>query len=47
MAVRGSAVHDNHNNTLYITRCSPLNHFFIMGAYPGQILESKKWIEIS
>jgi len=39
-------VHKNHNPTLYITELSPLNHFFIMVAYPGHILESTKGIEI-
>jgi len=28
MAVRGSAVHMNHNHTLFITELSPINHFF-------------------
>jgi len=28
MAVRGRAVHKNHNHTLYITELSPINHFF-------------------
>jgi len=46
MAVRGSAVHKNHNPTLYITDLSPINLFFIMVAYPGQFLESTKGIEI-
>ena len=46
MAVRGSAVHKNHNHTLYITELSPLNHVFIMVAYPGHILEFTKGIEI-
>ena len=46
MAVRGSAVHRNHNPTLYITELSPLNIFFIMVAYPGHIMESTKGIEI-
>jgi len=32
--------------TLYITELSPINHFFIMVAYPGHILESTKGIEI-
>jgi len=27
MAMRGSAVHKNHNPTLYITELSPINHF--------------------
>jgi len=40
MAVRGSAVHKNHNPTPYITELSPINHFFIMVAYPGHILFS-------
>ena len=40
------AVYTNHNPTLYITELSPLNHFFIMVAYPGHILESTKGIEI-
>jgi len=40
MAVRGSAVHMNHNPTLYIYR---VNHLFnIMIAGPGHILESTK-----
>ena len=44
MAVRGSAVHMNHNHTLYIYR---VNHLFnIMIAGPGHILESTKWIDI-
>ena len=46
MTVRGSAVHKNPNPTLYITELSPINHFFIMVAYPGHILESTKGIEI-
>jgi len=46
MAVRGMAVHKNHNPTLYITELSPLNLFFIMVACPGHILESTKGIEI-
>jgi len=46
MAVRGSAVHMNHNPTLYITELSPISHFFLMVAYPGYILESTKGIEI-
>ena len=47
MAVRGSVVHMNHNHILYITELSPINHFFIMVAYPGHILESTKGIEIT
>ena len=46
MAVSGSTVHKNHNPTLYITELSPINHFFMLVAYPGHILESTKWIEI-
>jgi len=48
MAVRGSAMHNNHNPTLYIYRViSPLTiYFFIMVACPGHILESIKGIEI-
>ena len=38
--MRGSAVHKNHNHTLYITELSPINHFFIMIAYLGMGL---KW----
>ena len=45
MAVRGRAVHNNHNPTLYITELSSINHFFITVTYPGLILESTKGIE--
>jgi len=31
MSVKGSAVHKNHNSTLYITELSPINHFFHNG----------------
>jgi len=43
MAVRGRAVHRNHNPTLFIYS---VNHFFIMVACPGHISESTKEIEI-
>jgi len=46
MAVRWSAVHKNHNSTLYIPGLFPIKHFFITVAYPGHILESTKGIEI-
>ena len=46
MAMRESAVHKNHNPTLYITELSPTYQFFIIVAYPGHILESTKGIEI-
>jgi len=46
MTVRGSALHKNHNHTRYIIELSPINHFFIMVAYPGHILVSTKGIEI-
>ena len=47
MAVRGRAVYNNHNPTLYITELSPINHFLkIVVAYPSHILESTKGIEI-
>ena len=49
MAVRGRAIHKNHNPTLYIYRVIspyPFFLFFIMVAYPGHILESSKGIEI-
>ena len=47
MAVRGNAMHMNHNPTLCITELSPINRFFfIMVAYPGHILESFKGIKI-
>jgi len=39
MAVRGRALHKNDNPTLYITEFFPINHSFIMVAYPGEILE--------
>jgi len=42
MAVRESAVHKNHSHALCITELSPINHFFIMVAYRGHILESTK-----
>ena len=41
-----SAVYKNHNPTLYITELSPINHFFIMVASPGHMLDSTKGIEI-
>ena len=46
MAVRGRAVHRNHNPTLFIYSVISLNHFFIMVACPGHISESTKEIEI-
>jgi len=46
MAVRGRAVHKNHNSNLYITQLSPINLFFIMVAYSGDILERTKGNEI-
>ena len=47
MAMRGKAVHKNHNPTLYI-ELSPLNHLFSSQwfACPGHNLESTKGIEI-
>ena len=45
MTVRGSAVHINHNHTLF-TELSTLNHCFIMVACPVYILESTKCIEM-
>jgi len=45
MAVRGRAVHKNHNPTLNI-ELSPLSRFFIMVACPGHILEITNGIEI-
>ena len=44
MAVRESALHKNHNPTLYIDRV--IHNFFIMVACPGHILECTKGIEI-
>ena len=46
MTVRGSAVHKNHNHSLYITELSPINHFFHNGCLSWAILESTKVIEI-
>jgi len=46
MTLRRAAVYTNHNPTLYIRELSPINHFFIMVAYPGHILESTKGIKI-
>jgi len=46
MAVRGSAVHKNHNPYPYISELSPHNLFFIMVAYPGHNWESTKAFEI-
>ena len=47
MAVRGRAVHNNHNPTLYINRViSPLLVFVIMDAGLSNILESTKGIEM-
>ena len=46
MTFWGSAVHKNHNPTLYIIELSLINHLFIMVAYPYHILESTKGIEI-
>ena len=47
MAVRGNAVHKNHNPTLYIYVLSPHNNlFFHNGCVSGHILESTKGIEI-
>jgi len=47
MAVRGRAVHKNHNPTLYINRViSPLLVFVIMDAGLSNILESTKGIEM-
>ena len=39
-------MHKNHNHTLSFTELSAHNHFFIMVAYPGHILESTIGIEI-
>jgi len=45
--VRETADHQNDNHILYIlTELSPHNHFFIIDACPGHILESTKGIEI-
>ena len=48
MAVRGSAVHMNHNPTLYICRViSPSQFtFFIMDDCLGHIFKSTKQIEM-
>ena len=47
MAVRGSAVHKNHNPILYI-ELSPLNHLFlIMVDCPGHMLESTKGLKLN
>jgi len=46
MAVRRSAVHKNHNRTLYITKLATHTYIFIMVAYPGHNLKCTKWIEI-
>jgi len=48
MAMRGSAVHKNHNPTLYLHSYLPLTicFFFIMDSCLGHILESTKGIEI-
>jgi len=47
MAVSESAVHKNHNPTLYTAELSPINHFIsIMVACPCHILESIKGIKI-
>jgi len=46
MTFWGSAVHKNHNPTLYIIELALINHLFIMVAYPCHILESTKGIEI-
>jgi len=45
MTVRGSALHKNHNPTMYNhSVISPLPFFFVMDSCLGHILESTKGI---
>jgi len=46
MAMRGRAVHKNHNPTLYIEELSPLNHVFIVVASSDHIFQERNSNEI-